>query len=109
MNLSGVVRLGNGAANAPERIQSAQPGVQDAAVVEVSETRSKPLAGGSLSALSLNRNKILSALWAADVFKVNALHIGGRNRKSAECAGRIEGSMDFLQVNLLVVHLRPNL
>jgi hypothetical protein len=65
------------------------------------------LAGGSV--FLLIRNKILSALWAADVFKVSALHIGGRNRKSAEGASRIEGSMDFSQVNLLALHLRPKL
>jgi hypothetical protein len=69
----------------------------------------KLVANIQLSGLLLSGNKTPPTLGAADAFKVNALHIGRRNRKSAEGASGIEGSTDFVQVNLLAVHLPPSL
>jgi len=59
------------------------------------------IAGGSV--FLLVRNKILSALWAADVFQVNALHIGGRNRKSTE--GVLQCSLKYIGDVLFRPHL----
>ena len=56
------------------------------------------------SALLLIRNEVLPTIWAADVFKIDTLHICGRNRKAAECADRIQGSVDFFKVNLVAGH-----
>lgn len=52
----------------------------------------------------LIRDELLPALWAADVFPINALDICGRNRKSAEGADRIQGSVNPFEVNFVARH-----
>ena len=46
----------------------------------------------------------LSAIRAADMFKIRALHIGRGDRKVAECAGRIQGCVSLFEVNLVAGH-----